>query len=107
RAESIRLSRLIADLPRFADLASTFGGPEDKRIDRHMEAGNALRKALDSGDAVARLAMNEIRALRERLTGKPDQPAGRTAFILISLKHPDEARLLRDVYGNAFHLISV
>jgi hypothetical protein len=72
-----------------------------------MEAGNALRELMDNGDAVARLAMNEIRTLRELRTNDSNKPAPRTAYILHSLKHPREASLLREVYGDAFSLVSV
>jgi cytidine deaminase len=107
KAKVIRLSRLLGDLPRFVHLQALAEAPEDERIDAHMKTGNVLRALADNGDAVARLGINEIRAVRETLTQDPNKPAPRTAYILQSLKHPQEAVLLRDVYGTAFHLISV
>jgi len=42
----------------------------------------------------------------QKKSGCPDIPAGRTAYILDQLKHPDEVELLREVYGSCFFLIA-
>lgn len=74
------------------------------RTERMQGAGDQLR--LEHGHTfVAGLGIREICRLREEagdLKGKPP-----LAFILDSLKHPEEERALRSVYVNGFYLISV
>lgn len=84
--------------------------PEDLRIRTHMNAGSALRRRLE-GDALALLAIEEIYSARKAKVcatcNHLDFPAPRpgTAFILRSLKHPDEVLRLRRTYGSGFFLI--
>lgn len=74
------------------------------RTERMQEAGDHLR--LEHGQTfVAGLGIREIRRLREQAGDQKGKPP--LAFILDSLKHPDEERALRSVYGNGFYLISV
>jgi hypothetical protein len=70
-----------------------------------MDAGDEFRRNAGRGDAVALLGMGRARDIRERLS-KGDQIMGR-AFVFNSLKHPEEVDVLRNVYGQAFFLISV
>jgi deoxycytidylate deaminase len=76
---------------------------EDKRVVRLMDAGTSLREKSGRGDAVALLAIAEIRRVR-KVELKTDS---RNAFILRSLKHPHEVETLRSVYGRGFYLVSV
>lgn len=105
-ADIIRLSSLMLDIDRFADLAQLKDGPEDERINKLMDAGDLFREAAQRGDAVALLAIGRIRAIREAMTNNPEIPACRHAYILNSLKHPAEIATLRSVYGNAFFVLS-
>jgi len=77
--------------------------PEEMRIASLMDAGNAIRRLSANPAAVAAAAIAEIRGRRKR---KGDAPA-RRAYILRSLKRPEEAQLLRRVYGPGFFLIGV
>jgi hypothetical protein len=67
RVEHLRLSDLLAEI---------FGTPggldHDERISRLMDQGDALRKLTDHPDAVALLAIAEIRRIREKKTGNQD-----------------------------------
>jgi hypothetical protein len=72
-----------------------------------MTAGNRLRGAWERDDAFALLAINAISVEREKLTGNTEVPADRQAYLLRSLKRTEEARLLRDVYGSRFVLLSI
>jgi cytidine deaminase len=56
-------------------------------------------------DAVALLAISKVRALREALSEVDGKPCNRHAYILHSLKHPDEMDTLRKVYGQALFII--
>lgn len=107
-AQEIRLSKLLSDLDWEEDLPSQ---PLDKHIWTHMEAGNKLRFCWGRGDALALLALTEIAATREERTSEQYQDGSvqsldRFAFILRSLKHPDEVELLRSVYGSRFVLVA-
>jgi len=103
-SEEIGLSALL-DL---VDWSTIKGAPDidDETLDRHietrMEAGNCFREALDRGDALALLAIFRI----SRLRTSPLEPRPRHAYILRSLKHPDEVDTLREVYGPHFFLVS-
>ncbi len=67
-----------------------------------MNAGDELRRYFDNGSAMAALAVREIKYRKSQASGR--RP---TASLLRSLKHPDEVRLLRAVYGEAFFLVGV
>jgi len=68
-----------------------------------MNVGNEVRSSLRRGDALALLALNKIAQSRS----DPRIPESRTAYILRSLKHPDEVRTLRQVYGDGFFLLAI
>ncbi len=70
-----------------------------------MTAGNEFRKAMNRGDALSMVAVGAIREIRERFF--ETEGAKKNAFILRSLKHPDEVRSLRNIYGPAFVLFSL
>lgn len=75
---------------------------------RKMDIGNDLRRWTKRKDVLAAVSMAEIRKLRaahwEGLsqgdTNPADRPIERCAYILKSLKTPDEIELLRRVYGD-------
>lgn len=108
----IRVSALLHELDRYQSLATNDYESEYQRVKAHMEAGTELRTLADSGDVMALLAVSKIADARVR--NQPDlfdrdaiqTPLERTAFIIRSLKHPEEVELLRRVYGRAFHVIS-
>ncbi len=78
----------------------------DKKIHSRQNAGDAFRKNTKVDCALASLAMSEIREIRKKKTGDRTQPISRYAFILRSLKHPDEVKALHEVYSDSFFLIS-
>lgn len=80
--------------------------PEDVRLEKHMDAGDEFRSLISSDDAVAILGVGEIRKTRQRLTNSATVPAKRTAYIIKSLKHPDEVSSLREIYGPSFLLVA-
>jgi hypothetical protein len=122
--EIIHLSKLMMDLNNLEYLAAYDKGPEDDRIDKFMDAGDAIRDSISRGDAVVLLGIGKIQDIREenqttsaRNKGEGEQadrqrsreirPLNRRAYIFHSLKHPEEVRTLRRVYGTAFVAISV
>jgi deoxycytidylate deaminase len=70
----------------------------DLRYRVYMTAGDALRRAYGGNDAAARLAVHGISDLR---SGGSRGPKG-TAFVIDSLKTPEEVSFLRVVYGSRF-----
>lgn len=103
-SHTLRLSHLLHEFEIFSDLPVE---PEEKRYHTHMNAGNKLRRRLRRGDALAMLAVADIRRTRKALSGSAITPTPGHAFILRSLKHPKEVDFLRKVYGASFFLISV
>lgn len=101
----LRLSEFLLDCYANRELRQRTGAPEDERIADLMNAGDALRRVSRRGDAVAMLAMGKVRQIR--LTQGGGRPLKRHAFLLHSLKHPDEIYTLREAYGGAFVSISV
>ena len=67
-----------------------------------QDAGDALRER-HGHHAVAALAIRAVMTLRG--TAQPGEQ--KLAFVLDSLKHPDEVKLLRRVYDNSFRLVAV
>jgi len=101
----IHLSQYLRDADeQFANLPRA---PLDVYIHKHMDAGNKLRQITGLNDAMAILGIGAIR--EERLAELRPEPGTvpRRAYIIRSLKHPDEARTLRHVYGSSFYLIAV
>lgn len=102
----VKLSRIIG---AFCGVDTT-GLSEERRVEALMNAGDQIRRAINKGDGVMRLAATEIRRLRsEGAAEGEDTPEmlGSTAFVIDSLKNPAEAKTLRAVYGRNFLLISV
>ena len=96
----IQLSSLLTEVKDRFQLTLE-SSPEEKRYETYMTAGNAFREAMRRGDALSMLAVGAIGALRSKFVQK------KRAFILRSLKHPDEVKSLRNIYGPAFVLFSI
>jgi deoxycytidylate deaminase len=103
QCHKIKLSELLHEFDEWKGLPTT---PEEKRINAHMDAGNEFRAKIGQGDALAVLALASIRKERKKANGNELFPIPRSAYILWSLKHPDEVRALRRIYGSSFLLIS-
>lgn len=116
RYEKVEIIKLSDEIRRVARL-----DPQERSISKLIDAGNVLRQ--DHGHAVlARLAIKRITLERERLQPPPE--AQRTIFdtaapaiaptaskrvchIIDSIKHAEELRLLRSVYGDMLHVVGV
>lgn len=98
--EQIHLSWLLDDCP-FQPWDVPLPSPgEPAYYKARMDAGDHLRKDVGEGSALAALAIGAI------LQDREVRPTN-TAYLIRSLKHPDEARLLSQVYGDAFSLVAV
>jgi len=108
-AHVVQLSSLLDNLklPKGQDWPKLIKAPEFDRYNSYMDAGNAFRKIMDRGDALAMLAVGAMLSHRAESRESPGGIPGRRAYILRSLKHPDEVATLRRIYGPAFVLFSV
>ena len=98
RPEPIRMTELLRLFDKQARKIPDV--PQGKRISSFMNAGNRLR-AKHSNEVLALLAAGEIKRRRA------DQDDAETAYIVRTLKHPDEVTALRRIYGHGFFLLGV
>jgi deoxycytidylate deaminase len=98
--DEIRLSKLIQEVFRedFNNLS------EDKRVEALMDRGTTIREKTGYGGAIALLALLGIDRARKVEFGDTHE---KNAYILHSLKRPEEVETLRSIYGRGFFAISV
>lgn len=77
---------------------------EYSRISSSMDAGNKLRKESGDNSFLSSCIVERISELRD---GTGGEFRARTAYIVSSLKHPEEVIRLRRIYGAGFFLVSV
>lgn len=97
----VRVSTLIREAFESADQA--LDSPPTN-LDALMDMGDALRTATKYGAAAAALTIAAISDMR-RKAGFNGVERESHATIIRQLKHPDEVRLLRSVYGPRFILV--
>lgn len=102
----IRMSSLLRGVPALAEQLPAENAPEDERIERLMDAADHLRGVVSTGSILVNLAMANLHDWRKAKMGSV-RPVPHTAIIFNSLKHPDEVRALRKIYGEAFFAISI
>ena len=99
----VRLSDLLAN---FKPTEIAPNHDEYARVRFLQERGNAFRRRLNSGDALALAGIAAVREKRAAITGQADTAAADHAYIIRQLKHPAEVDRLRQVYGPNFILIA-
>jgi deoxycytidylate deaminase len=100
-AVSIKLSDLMRELRAPWSEFPERDHPE--YYGKAMDAGNRLREKLQDGSVLARLAIASIRRRRDK-AGPED--GRKVAYILNSLKRPEEIDCLREIYGPSVFIIS-
>jgi deoxycytidylate deaminase len=100
-ANPIRLSELLKKAQGLGVVLKD--SPELDRVNSYMDAGNAIRQRSKAEEILALWAIAQIKKTRQA----SDPRLRRTAHVLRSIKHPDEARALRAVYGPGFYLIGL
>jgi deoxycytidylate deaminase len=100
----VRLSSLLKLLDHGVDIKDI---PPFERIWSLMDAGDAVRTKTGRGDALALLAVSEILKERPKDSIEKPEPKPKAAYILRSLKHPDEVIALRRVYKEGFYLFGI
>lgn len=100
-AEQIHLSRLLDRIKcnPWSDLPDR---SESDYYQRRMDAGDNLRAEADSGSAMAAMGIVDISDHRSN-----SRKSSTCAYFLRSLKHPEEVRLLRHIYGDSFFLVAI
>ncbi|MBH1908759.1 anti-phage dCTP deaminase [Serratia sp. IR-2025] len=100
--EEIRISKdiisVLRDIPKTQD--------NYQNINSLMTEGNFLRKISKDNSILALAAAAKINQGRSRPNDTP-MPSSKKAYIISSLKHPDEVNTLRRIYTNGFYLIGV
>ncbi len=105
KTETIVLSNLLGLVTGLVDEHD--GQDEYARIKALMDAGDRFREKTGMGGALISLAMIYIFKNRNNPQEKSHETNDRQAYIFKSLKHVDEVKKLRSVYGRNFWLVSV
>src|SRR5712671_3136007 len=87
----IRVASLLHGYPRYKKLPST---PVDEYIETHQAAGDDFRDLTQRADALAVLAIGQIESERVKEHNDKEKIIDRCAYIIRSLKTPQEVRLL-------------
>ena len=74
---------------------------EYERIKEYMDEGNSIRRDSGHNDILVRHAMSKVFQFRENHGDR------RMAYIFKSLKHHEEIKQLRQIYGESFYLIGL
>jgi len=99
RVDEVKVSEeVIKKLPFYKEHQPT---NQFDRITHMIEQGNAARQITKNNAILAMGVADRIRLLRG--TGIP----GRKAYIINTLKHPEEVKYLREIYGKGFFLVGV
>jgi len=93
KAEELRVSSLLPQ--------DTSSVGEYKRIKHYMRAGDDLREHAGNN---AILAAGVAKLIADK---RGSGEVGKKAYIVNSLKHPDEVAFLRKIYGDGFYLFGV
>lgn len=80
---------------------------EFERISTFIDRGNRARRSSGDNSILAMGVCSEIFRERKRDEDGNIKPRQRVAYIISSLKHPEEVRRLRRVYADGFYLIGV
>lgn len=78
-----------------------------KRANQLMDMGNRARRKYKDDGIAALGAVAEIYSMREKVGADENVKISRTAYIITSLKRPEEVAHLREVYHGGFYLIGV
>ena len=91
---------IISEFARENEISSEYD-----RISYYMDTGNCIRKDTNDSSVLMKGVISKIFMNRD----DPDNPAPkkRIAYIIDSIKHPEEVNLLRRTYGSGFHLIGI
>ena len=102
KSNMIKVSEHI--LSKFVSKLPDFSGNEYNRISFFMDKGNEIREKTQD----AAILMKGVAAfIFDNYRMDNEGPQARNAYIIDSIKHPDEVEFLRNTYGEGFHLIGI
>ena len=81
-----------------------------KRTNVLMDLGNTLRRDSHDNAILAKGAIHQIQNFRKgdnQHSNDGTEPIQSTVYIIDSLKHPDEVKILREVYTDGFYLFAI
>lgn len=95
-------------LPSFADGAAYLPSDASSRIKTLMDAGDRARAIAEDASVLAQDVVRHIAKSRNSasVSGQPE-PRERHAYIVDSLKRPEEVALLKSVYAEGLYLLGV
>ena len=99
--EEIRVSASV--IHQYAQVEDNPEWKEHDRINAYMDAGNKLRWRTKKDGIMAYGVIQEILSKRD----PENLYRPKTAYIVNSLKHPQEVEALRNVYTNGFYLFGI
>ena len=103
--EEVSVSQVVISQFESAPLAK--GCPEFQRISHYMDLGNKIREEAKDNAILMKGVARHLYFNREKDAAGIPETKSRTAYIIKSLKHPDEVDFMRDTYGDGFHLIGI
>ena len=80
---------------------------EFDRVSHYMDLGNQIRIETGDNSILMKGVARQLHLKRNVDEHGYAQPRPRIAYIIKSLKHPDEVDFMRDAYGDGFHLIGI
>lgn len=92
------ISQFEKETPKFKN--------EYERVNHYMDLGNKIREKTKDPSILMKGVASYLYLERERDDEGKSQPKTRQAYIINSLKNPEE-EFLRDTYADAFHLIGL
>lgn len=96
--DEIRVSRFLPE--------PAVGIKEDERISHFIKEGDSFREKSNNNSILAIASAVKIKELRSQKE-KNEEKRNKNAYIINSLKHPDEVELLRKIYGDGFYLFGI
>jgi deoxycytidylate deaminase len=94
-------------IPDIVTPATWDRGDEYSRLVSLMDAGDKARKQSGDNSILALGAAAYINSLREKSAKDQPEHRKRHAYVVWSIKHPDEVERLRAIYPHGFYLIGV
>ena len=80
---------------------------EFDRVNYYMDLGNQIRVKAGDNSILMKGVARQLHLNRPVDENGFVQPRPRVAYIVKSLKHPDEVDFMRNAYGDGFHLIGI
>lgn len=103
--EEISVSKQI--LSQFEDTRPDSFQSEYERITHYMDLGNRVRTDTDDNSILMKGVARELFLKREHDDNNFPKPRNNVAYIIKSLKHPDEVDYMRRTYGDSFYLVGI